>query len=234
MATTKQRQAARKNIKKAQEAWQSMSLEATGPGATRGRRTEETPGATGQGEYYHVEVRPKSQFTTFRTQDVGKKGGIQRVAGKRSSGSWDDQKWLIGKNEASRRERQTRSRHEGRQGSAEGPGIGAQARITGGDRFNAPNPGRMCPKRKSLPLAQKRAPTREYQEGPGRTREDASMMCTAARDRRAIRRGRFCPSARDPPVGRRSTTSDQGTTAEVAYFYPAQTQACRRIWLFFC
>jgi hypothetical protein len=34
---------------------------------------------------------------TFRTHDVGEKGGIQRVGGKRSSGSWDDQKWLISK-----------------------------------------------------------------------------------------------------------------------------------------
>jgi hypothetical protein len=36
----------------------------------------------------------------FRTHDVGKKGGIQRVAGKRRSGSWDDQKWLISKEHA--------------------------------------------------------------------------------------------------------------------------------------
>ena len=99
MATTKQRQAARKNIKKAQEAWESMSLRQRGRAQPEGG-VRKTPGATGQGEYYHVEVRPKNQFTTFRTQDVGKKGGIQRVAGKRSSGSWDDQKWLIGKNEA--------------------------------------------------------------------------------------------------------------------------------------
>jgi len=28
---------------------------------------------------------------------VGEKGGIERVAGRRSSGSWDDQKWLISK-----------------------------------------------------------------------------------------------------------------------------------------
>lgn len=33
----------------------------------------------------------------FRTQDVGRPGGIERVAGKRSSGSWDTQKWLISK-----------------------------------------------------------------------------------------------------------------------------------------
>jgi len=58
------------------------------------------PGSTGKGEYYHIEVRPKSQFVSFRTQDVGRKGHIQRVAGKRSSGSWSTAKWLIGKEDA--------------------------------------------------------------------------------------------------------------------------------------
>ena len=48
--------------------------------------TRHNPGAGG-GEYYRVEVRPKSDFVTFRTQDVGTKGHIQRLAGKRSSGS---------------------------------------------------------------------------------------------------------------------------------------------------
>jgi hypothetical protein len=63
-------------------------------------REREKPGSTGEGEYFHVEVRPKKEFTTFRTQDVGEKGGIERVAGKRSSGSWDTQKWLISKEHA--------------------------------------------------------------------------------------------------------------------------------------
>lgn len=55
------------------------------------------PGTTGQGDFYHIEVRPKSEFQVFRTHDVGEPGGIERVSGKRSSGSWDTQKWLIGK-----------------------------------------------------------------------------------------------------------------------------------------
>jgi len=45
-------------------------------------------------------VRPKREFQTFRSQDVGKRGGIERVAGQRSSGSWDTQKWLISKSHA--------------------------------------------------------------------------------------------------------------------------------------
>ena len=66
--------------------------------STRPRRAK--PGASGKGEFFHIEVRPRREFTTFRIQDVGKKGGIERVAGKRSSGSWATQKWLIGKQDA--------------------------------------------------------------------------------------------------------------------------------------
>jgi hypothetical protein len=63
-------------------------------------RARKKPGATGEGDFYHIEVRRKSEFTTFRTHDVGERGGIERVAGKRSSGSWDTQKWLISKQHA--------------------------------------------------------------------------------------------------------------------------------------
>jgi hypothetical protein len=94
-----QRQAARQNIKKAQDARQHMSPRAHARAQPEGRGRAK-PGATGEGEYYHIEVRPKGQFLTFRTHDVGKKGGIERVAGKRRSGSWDDQKWLISKDQA--------------------------------------------------------------------------------------------------------------------------------------
>ena len=58
------------------------------------------PGSTGKGDYYHVEVRPGEKFVTFRTQDVGRRGQIQRVAGQRFSGYWTTVKWLIAKEEA--------------------------------------------------------------------------------------------------------------------------------------
>ena len=64
------------------------------------RRTRKAPGSSGTGEYYHVEVRPGEEFVTFQTQDVGRRGHIQRVAGKRSSGYWTTVKWLIGKEDA--------------------------------------------------------------------------------------------------------------------------------------
>ena len=99
MATEKQRQAAKRNIKKAHASRKSMTRtqRARSQPEGRGRRK---PGTTGEGNYYHIEVRPRDEFTTFRTQDVGGPGHVQRVAGKRSSGSWSTTKWLISKDDA--------------------------------------------------------------------------------------------------------------------------------------
>jgi hypothetical protein len=99
MATTKQREAARKNIKKAQAAWKAMSHREHARAQPEGRRRQK-PGTGGEGNYYHVAVRDKDDFVTFRTQDVGEPGHVQRVAGKRQSGSWDTVKWLISKQDA--------------------------------------------------------------------------------------------------------------------------------------
>ncbi len=98
MATTKQRQVAKKNIKKAQSRWRSMSSRQHAGSQPEGR-DRKRPGA-GRENFYRVEVRPKQEFDTFRTQDVGSKGHIERVAGKRSSGSWATVAWLIGKEDA--------------------------------------------------------------------------------------------------------------------------------------
>lgn len=58
------------------------------------------PGSTGKGKFYRIELRPKGQFSSFRVQDVGKKGGLERLAGHRKSGSWDTVSWLIAKDKA--------------------------------------------------------------------------------------------------------------------------------------
>lgn len=63
-------------------------------------RIRRQPGSSGQGDYYHVEVRPSDNFVSFRTQDIGDPGHVQRVAGKRESGSWATVKWLIDKDDA--------------------------------------------------------------------------------------------------------------------------------------
>lgn len=99
MATTKQRETARQNIKKAQAKWQSMSHRQHALAQPEGR-SRAKPGTKGGGSYFRIVVRPKQQFTTFRYQDVGKPGGLQRLSGKRSSGSWSTQAWLISKNMA--------------------------------------------------------------------------------------------------------------------------------------
>ena len=84
MVVARQRQLEKQNNKKAQKK----------------RETRKAPGSSGRGDYYHVEVRPGEEFVTFQTQDVGRRGHIQRVAGKRSSGYWTTVKWLIGKEDA--------------------------------------------------------------------------------------------------------------------------------------
>lgn len=99
MATTKQRQAARRNIRKAQAAWKSMSKRQHALAQPEGR-SRKKPGTTGEGNFFHIAVRPKTEFVTFRNQDAGEPGHIERVAGKRSSGSWDTVKWLISKDDA--------------------------------------------------------------------------------------------------------------------------------------
>jgi hypothetical protein len=101
MATVRQRRAARGNMRKARHAWRGMSSRAHSRRQPEGRGRAK-PGARGGGAFFHIEVRPRREFKTFRTQDVGRRGGIERVAGKRSSGSWDTQKWLIGKDHAHR------------------------------------------------------------------------------------------------------------------------------------
>ena len=96
MATAKQIAAAKKNIKKAQKASKEMSSRQHSLAQPKGRKRKK-PGTTGEGEFYRIEVRPKEEFVTFRNQDVGKPGGIERLAGKRASGSWDTVTWLVDK-----------------------------------------------------------------------------------------------------------------------------------------
>jgi len=58
------------------------------------------PRTKGEGDYFRIVVRSKDEFATFRYQDVGEKGHVLRLVGKRSSGSWDTQVWLISKDDA--------------------------------------------------------------------------------------------------------------------------------------
>lgn len=134
MGTTKQTSAAKANVRKAQQAWQAMSTQARSRAQPEGAGRQK-PGATGEGDYFHIQVRPKTEFTTFRTHDVGEPGGIQRVAGKRSSGSWDTQKWLIGKEHAHvEGHRLVADTDDARKVLTT---LGSEPRHLGGDRFKA-------------------------------------------------------------------------------------------------
>lgn len=99
MTSIKQKDAVKQNIKKAQRRWQEMTPREHALAQPEGRKRAK-PGTKGEGDYFRIVVRPKEQFTTFRYHDVGEKGHILRLAGKRSSGSWDTQVWLISKDDA--------------------------------------------------------------------------------------------------------------------------------------
>ena len=119
---------------------------------TSGRRAK--PGACGRGGFFHIQVRPKSDFVFFRNQDVGRRGGIERVAGRRANGSWDTQKWLIGKSEAHRAgKRLAPDTAAARKVLAQ---LGSTPRHLGGDRFIA-KPRRKIPAREKPTPAMRRA-----------------------------------------------------------------------------
>ena len=63
------------------------------------QKTRQKSRSAGAGEYYHIEVLPRTDFVNFQTQAVGR-GRIQRVAGQRSSGYWSTVKWMIDKSDA--------------------------------------------------------------------------------------------------------------------------------------
>lgn len=107
------------------------------------------PGARGGGAFFHIQVRPRTEFVSFRNQDVGARGGIERVAGRRANGSWDTQKWLIGKTEAHR---------DGKELLADSAAakkvlkqLGSVPRHLGGDRF-------IAKPRRDIPEAEKPTP----------------------------------------------------------------------------
>ena len=55
------------------------------------------PGARGGGRFFRIEVAPGRRFIAFRYHDVGKKGGVERIAGQRPDRTWATAGWLIGK-----------------------------------------------------------------------------------------------------------------------------------------
>ena len=153
MATAKQIAAAKKNIKKAQKAWKEMSHTEHARSQPQGR-SRKRPGTTGEGEFYRIEVRPKDEFVTFRNQDVGKPGGIERLAGKRQSGSWSTATWLVSKEYAHVEGDRLVPDHPDAKSLFED--LGATPRHVKGDIFKASDRPNVPEKKKPTP-AQKRA-----------------------------------------------------------------------------
>lgn len=131
-------------------------------------RKRARPAAKGGGRFFHIEVRPKSEFKTFRTQDVGERGGIERVAGKRSSGSWSTLKWLIGKDHAHMEGRRLVPDTEDAKHVLDM--LGSEPVHVGGDRFEAKDRPNVPERDKPTP-AQKRARQRNIKKAQGARRK---------------------------------------------------------------
>jgi len=101
MATQKQTKASKTNIKKAQLKWKSMTKRQRAIAQPDGLKRKK-PGTTGEGNFFRIIVRDKEQFSSFKVHDVGEKGGLERVAGRRPSGSWATHAWLVSKDIAHR------------------------------------------------------------------------------------------------------------------------------------
>lgn len=58
-------------------------------------------GSVRKGHFFHIEVRPSTEFEAFYTEDVGRKGHSKLVLGKsKEDGKWITHKWLISKEDA--------------------------------------------------------------------------------------------------------------------------------------
>jgi len=49
--------------------------------------------------FYEIQVRPKRGFVRFKTYS-GSPGHLERLVGKRSTGTWDTVAWLVAKEDA--------------------------------------------------------------------------------------------------------------------------------------
>ena len=130
------------------------------------------PGARGRGGFFHIQVRPRTEFVFFRNQDVGSRGGIERIAGRRRNGSWDTQKWLVGKTEAHRAgKRLTPDTAAARKLLSQ---LGSVPRHLGGDRFIA-KPRRKIPAREKPTPAMRRAQAANIKKAQAAVRKRRRM-----------------------------------------------------------
>jgi len=168
MATQKQKRTARKNIKKAQARWRGMSHREHALAQPQGRNRKK-PGTGGGGKFYRIVIRPKREFKTFRIQDVGAKGHLERLAGRRSSGSWDTESWLVSKKDAYRKGNSL-SFSNAKVATAIRKGTNGPIRHVKGDIFKA-RPRRNVPEREKPTLAMRRAEMRNIKKAQAARRK---------------------------------------------------------------
>ncbi|MBI2589121.1 hypothetical protein HYW35_02880 [Candidatus Saccharibacteria bacterium] len=171
MATAKQIKAARANIKKAQAKWKSMSSRQRALRQPAGRQRSK-PGTKGTGDYYRIVVRPKEEFVSFRVQDVGKTGGLERLAGHRSSGSWATQAWLVSKDKAHKEGNTLVSDDEDAKQLLEN--LGTKPIHVGGDIFRAKD-------RRNIPEAKKPTPAQRQAQRANIKKAQAARQARRAK-----------------------------------------------------
>jgi hypothetical protein len=122
--------------------------------AKPGAKTRAKPGTKGGGRFFHIELRPSGQFVSFRVQDVGRPGGVERVAGRRANGTWETAKWLIEKTHAHLADGKMVADSLEAEKLLET--LGSAPEHIGGDRFRA-KPRRDVPEREKPTPAMRRA-----------------------------------------------------------------------------
>ncbi len=146
----------------------SLAIGTMARSTQRAHKARAKPGARGGGRFFHVEVRPAREFVSFRVQPLGH--AIERVAGQRSSGAWDTQKWLISK--------QTAHVENGVLVSDVADvrklltSLGSAPRQVAGDRFKA-KPRRKVPDREKPTPAMRRAQLRNIRKAQAARRNAA-------------------------------------------------------------
>ena len=126
------------------------------------------PGTRSTGRYFHIAVRPAREFVRFRVQDIGRRGGVQRLAGQRANGSWDTQKWLIEKTDAHiENDQLVADTAEARKVIAS---LGATPVRVAGDRFRA-KPRRDIPEAEKPTPAMRRAQMKNIKKAQAAVRQ---------------------------------------------------------------
>ena len=134
-------------------------------------RRRAKPGSRSTGRYFHIAVRPAREFVRFRIQDVGRRGGVQRLAGQRTNGAWDTQKWLIEKTDAHiENDQLVADTAEVRKVLAS---LGGAPVHVAGDRFRA-KPHRDIPEAEKPTLAMRRAQMKNIRKAQAAVRRHKS------------------------------------------------------------